>query len=59
MVIVQVLYNILKKDCKAKLLIGCNEEEIHDILIFLNQTDYQKAVILRRGNEIPEWANVD
>lgn len=51
--------DILKKDCKAKLLIGCNEEEIHDILIFLNQTDYQKAVLLRRGNEIPEWASID
>lgn len=51
--------DILKKDCKAKLLVGCNEEEIHKILVFLNQTDYQKAVLLRRGNEIPEWANID
>ncbi len=51
--------DILKKDCKAKLLIGCNEDEIHKILIFLNQTDYQKAVLLRRGHEIPEWASID
>ena len=28
--------DILKKDCKAKLLVGCNEEEIHKILVFLS-----------------------
>ena len=48
--------DILKKDCEVNLLIGCNEEEEHDILEFLNQTEFQKAVLIRRGNDVPEWA---
>lgn len=51
--------DILKKDCEVKLLIGCNEEEECEILAFLNQTEFQKAVLLRRGNEVPEWAQND
>lgn len=54
-----VTADILKKDCEAKLLIGCSEEEIEKILIFLNQTEFQKSVLLRRGNEMPEWASLD
>lgn len=56
---IAVSADILKKDCEVKLLIGCNEEEIQKILIFLNQTEYQKAVLLRRGNEMPDWASVE
>ncbi|MEF9920589.1 MAG: Inorganic pyrophosphatase [Erysipelotrichaceae bacterium] len=51
--------DILKKDCEVKLLIGCSEEEEHDILVFLNQTDFQKAVLIHRGNEVPEWGTND
>lgn len=54
-----VTADILKKDCEAKLIVGCTEEEIHEILVFLNQTEFQKAILLRRGNETPEWASVD
>ncbi|MGN1344925.1 MAG: Inorganic pyrophosphatase [Traorella sp.] len=54
-----VTADILKKDCETKLLIGCSEEEIEKILVFLNQTEFQKAVLLRRGNEMPEWATLD
>lgn len=54
-----VTADILKKDCEAKLLIGCTEEEIEKILIFLNQTEFQKSVLLRRGNEMPDWASVE
>lgn len=56
---IAVSADILKKDCEVKLLVGCSEEEIHDILEFLNQTEFQKAVLLRRGNEVPEWAQND
>lgn len=56
---IAVSADILKKDCEVKLLVGCSEEEIHDILKFLNQTEFQKAVLLRRGNEVPEWAQND
>lgn len=54
-----VTADILKKDCEAKLIVGCTEEEIHEILVFLNQTEFQKAILLRRGDETPEWASVD
>lgn len=51
--------DILKKDCEVKIIIGCTEEEEHEVLAFLNQTEFQKAVLLRRGNEVPEWAQND
>ena len=51
-----VCVDILKKDIEVKLLVGCTEEEELDILEFLNQTDFQKSVILRRGNDLPDWA---
>ncbi|WP_071440710.1 Inorganic pyrophosphatase [Traorella massiliensis] len=54
-----VTADILKRDCEAKLLIGCSEEEIQNILVFLNQTEFQKAVLLQRGDEMPDWASAD
>lgn len=51
--------DILKKDLEPKLLIGCTEEEEMDILHFLNQTDLQKTILVRRGQELPSWANTD
>ena len=51
-----VCVDILKKDIEVKLLIGCNEEEQSSILEFVNQTDFQKTVIMRRGDSIPDWA---
>lgn len=51
--------DILKKDCEVKLLIGCNEDEKLKILEFLNQTQFQKAILIQRGNQIPSWANND
>lgn len=54
---VAVCADILKKDCEVKLLIGCTQEEELEILEFLNQTEFQKAVLIRRGNEVPEWAS--
>ncbi|MEG0314863.1 MAG: Inorganic pyrophosphatase [Erysipelotrichaceae bacterium] len=52
---VAISADILKKDCEVKLLIGCDEEEIKSILLFLNQTEFQKAVLIKRGNDVPEW----
>ena len=56
---VVVSADILKKDCEVKLLIGCSEEEELEILEFLNQTEFQKAVLIRRGSEVPYWASND
>ena len=30
-----------------------------NILVFLNQTEFQKAVLLQRGDEMPDWASAD
>ena len=54
-----VAADILKKDIEVKLLVGCSEEEVDKILRFVNQTEYQKTIIVRRGNEIPSWSNSD
>ncbi|MGJ0961409.1 Inorganic pyrophosphatase [Faecalicoccus pleomorphus] len=51
--------DILKKDCEVKLLVGCDEEEKVKILEFLNQTQFQKAILVQRGNQTPNWANND
>ncbi len=51
--------DILKKDIEVKLLVGCTPEEELLILQFLNQTEFQKAILVRRGDEIPNWANND
>ena len=53
---ITVCVDILAKDIDIKLLIGCTEEEENTILGFLNQTDFQKTIIVRRGTEIPDWA---
>ncbi|CAM3684111.1 Inorganic pyrophosphatase [Erysipelothrix urinaevulpis] len=56
---VLVVADILKRDLEVKLLWGCTPEEETEILLFINQTDYQKSILVRRGNEIPEWAITD
>ena len=49
----------LAKELDVKMLIGCTEAEVDDVLRFLNQTDLQKTVLIRRGNEIPSWGLTD
>ena len=48
--------DILKKDVEIKLLVCCKPEEEKEVLEFLNQTDFQKTILVRRGREIPAWA---
>ncbi|MDP3445083.1 MAG: Inorganic pyrophosphatase [Ignavibacteria bacterium] len=54
-----VAADILKKDIEVKLLVGCSQEEVDKILRFVNQTEYQKTIIVRRGNDVPSWSNPD
>lgn len=51
--------DILRRECAVKLLIGCTDEECERILKFTNSTDFQKAILVRRGNEAPTWAWTD
>ena len=54
-----VAADILQKEIDVKLLVGCSKAEEDLILRFLNQTDFQKTILIRRGNEIPEWGLTD
>lgn len=54
-----VAADILAKELDVKVLVGCTDEEVDEILRFLNQTDYQKTVLIRRGKEIPSWGITD
>lgn len=56
---IMVVGDILKRDLEVKLLLGCNEEEERRILEFINQTDYQKGIMVRRGNILPDWGQTD
>jgi inorganic pyrophosphatase len=51
-----VAADILKKEIDVKLLVGCSPSEEEDILRFLNQTDFQKSVLVRRSSDMPNWA---
>ncbi len=52
--------DILAKELDVKILVGCDEEEEKDVLHFLNQTDFQKTVLIRRGaSQIPNWGESD
>ena len=54
-----VAADILIKELDVKVLVGCTEEEVDQGLRFLNQTNYQKTVLIRKGNELPSWAETD
>lgn len=53
---IAVSADILKRDCEVKLLVGCTDAQIKSIMQFLNQTEFQKAILIKRGNAIPSWA---
>ena len=54
-----VAADILAKELDVKILAGCNEEEVDAVLHYLNQTDFQKTILIRRGNEMPAWSVTD
>ncbi|AMC92947.1 Inorganic pyrophosphatase [Erysipelothrix larvae] len=56
---IMIVVDILKRDLEVKLIMGCTEDEEVKILRFINQTDYQKGFLVRRGNDLPEWALTD
>ena len=51
--------DILNKEVEVILLIDCNEEEENKILHFLNQMEFQKTIIARRGSNIPSWSETE
>lgn len=56
---VVVQADILSREVLTKILIGCTAEECALILKFINATEFQKAILIRRGKEAPGWASPD
>lgn len=56
---VLIAADILNKDVEVKFLVGCSVDEEESILRFANQTDYQKTILIRRSNDVPNWALSD
>ncbi len=54
-----VAADILEKELDVKVLAGCTDEEIEDVLRYLNQTEFQKTVLIKRGNIVPDWGQGD
>ena len=54
-----VCADIISKQFEVKALVGLDEDECMEVLHFLNCTDYQKAVLLRRGYKIPSWSETE
>lgn len=48
--------DILSREVLTKVLVGCTEKECGWILKFINATEFQKAILVRRGLEVPDWA---
>ena len=51
--------DIVNKRFEVKALVGLSEEETEAVLHFLNCTDYQKSVFIKRGKEIPVWSETE
>ena len=56
---VVICANILDKNLNVIALVGIEDEELNNVLEFLNSNDYQKTILVRRGKDIPDWAVSD
>ena len=51
--------DILNKKFEVKALVGLDDDEQEAVLHFLNCTDYQKSVLIKRGKVIPSWGETE
>ena len=51
--------DILTKRFEVKALVGLSDSETEEVLHFLNCTDYQKSILIKRGKTIPSWAETE
>ncbi|MDO4198588.1 MAG: Inorganic pyrophosphatase [Erysipelotrichaceae bacterium] len=56
---IAICADIINKSFEVKALVGLSEEEIMEVLHFLNCTDLQKSVLIRRGKNIPAWSETE
>ncbi len=48
--------DILDKQFRTVVLIGCNENEAHEVCGFIDSLDYKKCILMPRGNEMAPWS---
>lgn len=41
--------DLLKRDSEIKLLLDCTEDEVRAVMAFLGDSDFMKAMLVRRG----------
>lgn len=51
--------DIINKKFEVKALVGLSDEETEDVLHFLNCTDYQKSILVKRCKIIPSWGETE
>lgn len=51
--------DIINKRFEVKALVGLDDDQCEQVLHFLNCTDYQKTVFIKRGKQIPSWAETE
>ncbi|MBO7677158.1 MAG: Inorganic pyrophosphatase [Erysipelotrichaceae bacterium] len=56
---IAVCADIINKPFEVKAMVGLSEEELEEVLHFLNCTDYQKTVLIKRGKQIPSWGETE
>jgi len=56
---IAICADVVEKRFEVKALVGLNDEEIEEVLHFLNCTDLQKSVLIRRGKKIPSWGETE
>ncbi len=56
---IAVCADIITKRFEVKAMVGLSDEELEEVLHFLNCTDYQKTVLIKRGKQIPSWGETE
>lgn len=51
--------DIINKGFEVKALVGLDDDEQEAVLHFLNCTDTQKTVLIKRGKTIPSWGETE
>lgn len=44
-----VTVDLLKRDSEIKLLLDCTEDDVRAVMAFLGDSDFMKAMLVRRG----------
>ena len=51
-----MICDILDKQFRTVVLIGCNESEQDEVCGFIDSSEFKKCVLMRRGNDVAVWS---